>query len=452
MEQIVICNRSGDSLDVELLYGIPNTKSDIYTISKGYTPAQGDSIFLMPGVNIPRVKLKDLALNLGVKIVRDAERANVIISGKATINKITCGRWLHSTNTEEVTKYVDYLKTDLDFDQYYIDKYETAVAACNPEVIYMEYSTKNDMQHKGYKVTDAYSSAVHFVEEDYKDMLDSIQNKPIFDESELLAMINGEDAVTITPEVYNQLVKMFESSDQDNHIMAMEIMANSNYIDSALYLLLLLENYSYKIGDCHTRNHVNFKSMVSYFNLAVREISWIDPDKVAKKLVNLGLLTKDWTHVLLQERAEWFIRNIGHSSTFSVGQLVPTPEVQTAINDSYIGVVEYEEGADNFKNVASVTESSILPEREIESEEEERVIAALYMEQQEEDAAFNEVMEEIVDEIDESLKVYPITEEELAHDLYGVDNDNIEVTLKTELLSNNHQITQTNESTDIDWF
>ena len=442
MEQIVICNRSGDSLDVELLYGIPNTKSDIYTVSKGYIPAQGDSIFLMPGVNIPRVKLKDLALNLGVKIVRDAERANVIISGKATINKITCGRWLHNTNTEEVTKYVDYLKTDLDFDQYYIDKYETAVAACNPEVIYMEYSTKNDMQHKGYKVTDSYSSAVHFVEEEYKDMLDSIQNKPIFDESELLAMINGEDAVTITPEIYSQLVKMFESSDQDNHIMAMEIMANSNYIDSALYLLLLLENYSYKIGDCHTRNHVNFKSMVSYFNLAVKEISWLDPDKVAKRLMTLGLLTKDWTHVLLQERAEWFIRNIGHSTTFNVNQLVPTPEVQIAINDSYTGMIEYK--ADS-KEVASVAEFNIFPEREIESEEEERVSDL------EEDAAFNEAMEEIVDQIDESLKMYPITEEELAHDLYGVDNDNIEVTLKTELLPTNHQI-ETNEPTDIDWF
>jgi len=159
MEQIIICNRSGDALEVELVYGMPSTKTDIYTVSKGYVPAQGDSIFLMPGVNIPRVKLKDLALNLGVKIVRDATRANIIISGKATMNKITCGRWLHNATTEEFTKYV----ANLDFDQYYIDKYETAVAACNPEVIYMEYSTKNDLNYKGYKVKDAYSSAVHFV-------------------------------------------------------------------------------------------------------------------------------------------------------------------------------------------------------------------------------------------------------------------------------------------------
>lgn len=427
MEQIVICNRNGDGLDVELLYGVSDNKS-IYTVDKGYVPAQGDSIFLMPGVNIPRVKLKDLALNLGVKIVRDASRANVIISGKATVNKITCGRWLHEAKTEDFSKYVEWLKTHMGFDMYYTDKYETAVAASNAEAIYMEYSTRNDMSAKGFALTRGHSNSVYFVEDEYREMLDDIQNKPIFDESELLAMINGDDAVSITPEVYQQLVKMFESSDQDNHIMAMEIMANSNYIDSALYLLLLLEGYSHKIGECHTRNHVNFKSMVSYFSIAVKEIGWLDPDKIAKKLISLSLLTKDWAHVLLEERADWFIRNIAHSSTFNVGQLIPTPEVQTAINDSYIGVVEY---AVDSKNVASVTELSILPEREIESEEEERVISALYMEEQE------ELLEEAITRVERA---------DLKEQLVELEN-----TIVPEPELNNQQI-ETNESTDIDWF
>lgn len=428
MQQIVICNKNGDALDVELLYGMPENKSDIYTVSKGYVPTQGDSIYLMPGVNIPRVKLRDLALDLGVKIVRDPERANVIISGKATINKITCGHWLRSAKTEQFTAYVEWLKTHMGFDMYYTDKYDTAIAACNPDVIYMEYSTANDMSSKGFSMISPMSSAVYSVEEEYRDVLDGIQNKPIFDESELLAMINGDDAVTITPEIYQQLVKMFQSSDQDNHIMAMEIMANSNYIESALYLLILLERYAPRIGDCHTKNHVNFKSMVSYFNLAVKEIAWLDPDKIAKHLMNLGLLTREWTHILLQEEAEWFIRNIAHSTTFSVKEIVPTPDVQTAINDSYTGVIEY--GVDS-KDVVSVTESSILPEREIESEEEERVISALYMEEQEKDQL-----------------PAPPAEIELSIEPETVESV---VELEPEPISNNHQI-ETNESTDIDWF
>ncbi len=170
--------------------------------------------------------------------------------------------------------------------------------------------------------------------------------------------------------------------------------------------------------------------MVSYFNMTVKEIAWLDPDKIAKHLINLGLLTKDWTHVLLQEEAEWFIRNIAHSTTFSVKEIVPTPNVQTAINDSYTGVIEY---AVDSKDVVSVTESSILPEREIESEEEERVIAALYMEQQEED--YNQLSA-------------PPAEIELS-----IEPETIEsvVELEPEPESINHQI-ETNESTDIDWF
>ena len=33
-----------------------------------------------------------------------------------------------------------------------------------------------------------------------------------------------------------------------------------------------------------------------------------------------------------------------------------------------------------------------------------------------------------------------------------LDNEPVEVTLETELPSINHQITQTNESNDLDWF
>ena len=428
-----MCDAYNTNLELQIKYGTPDNK-EIYTVDKGYTPKQGDCIFLMPGVNIPRIKLKDLALNLGVKIVRDPENANIVISGKSTLTKITTSQWSHTCDEETFTKYI---KT-LDLDEYYQDKYETAINTLKPELIYTGYGTMHRIKNEGFNIGEGYSEIIYHICDEYKNMIDTIQSLPIYDESELLAMINGEDAVTITPEVYQQLVKMFQSSDQDNHIMAMEIMANSKYVESALFLLLLLEEYWQEIGGCHTRNHVNFKSMVSYFTLAVKEIGWLDPDKVAKKLMNLSLLTKDWTHVLLQERADWFIRNIAHSSTFSVGQLVPTPEVQTAINDSYTGVVEYNV---NSKDVASVTELSILPEREIESEEEERIPDTLIVT---EELSVEEIVDrfgEILTEEQQTLleqhaAQFPVTEEEA---------------VAPEPESNNHQI-ETNESTDIDWF
>jgi len=44
------------------------------------------------------------------------------------------------------------------------------------------------------------------------------------------------------------------------------------------------------------------------------------------------------------------------------------------------------------------------------------------------------------------------TEEELAHELYGVDNDNIEVTLRVQPEPNNNQIEETDDTDDFEWF
>ena len=44
------------------------------------------------------------------------------------------------------------------------------------------------------------------------------------------------------------------------------------------------------------------------------------------------------------------------------------------------------------------------------------------------------------------------TEEELVHELYGVDNDNIEVSLPVQPESNNNQIEETNGGDSFEWF
>jgi hypothetical protein len=77
-----------------------------------------------------------------------------------------------------------------------------------------------------------------------------------------------------------------------------------------------------------------------------------------------------------------------------------------------------------------VQDDYISPEVPVEIEEEERVP------NQEQEDVFNEVMEEIIHEIVESIELYPSSAE----------------IIETEPESNNHQITQTNESNDLDWF
>jgi hypothetical protein len=294
--------------------------------------------------------------------------------------------------------------------------------------VYFNYSTKVSIS--SHVVTSVFTGSSHhyyYIHDEWKQLVDDCQNKAVYDESELLAMINGDDAVTITNEVYTQLREMFKSSDKDNHIMAMEIMANSNYVESALYLLMLLEEYGHRIADCNTKNHVNFKSMVSYFGLRVRDVDCLDPDDVSKKLVSLNLLTTEWLSILLESRLDWFVTNIARSSTFNVASMFPTPEVSVAINSDYRAEIAFDDKNPILEFAAGLEDA---PEILIEDEVAPEIL--------EEHPYLSDQDDLSAPVLEESNELPPPPEEIILEEVVPV--------------SNNNQIEETNESTDIDWF
>ena len=211
---------------------------------------------------------------------------------------------------------------------------------------------------------------------------------------------------------------MFESSDEDNHVLAMEIMANSKYEDSILYLLMLISEYSYRINVSNTRNHVNFKSMLSYFGWQPRDVCHQSTDKIIKYIDNKGLLTVHMIKRLYQEYSGDIIRNIHYDDVFEVKEVTIKQEYLEKLNLTCINLINPEE-------VSVVTEPDPV---EIEEEvlEDELIEAALLRIER------NELKSELI-----ALEEEILAEKDLA-------------TFKEEE-SNNHQI-NTNESTDIDWF
>jgi hypothetical protein len=415
MKRAVFFDKEDGKFNVDIKYVLEDSsKFEVFNMSKGYTPAQGDTIYLMPGVNIPRAKLKDLALNHGIKIVRDSDKANVIITGKATPGKVLHGNWYYTAPIAKIEEYLDKVEVD----EYYKDNLRTAMLSSESDNVYFNYSTKVGITM--HVVTSVFTSSSHhyyYIDDEWKQLIDSCQNKAVYEEAELLAMINGDDAVTITNEIYTQLREMFKSSDQDNHIMAMEIMANSNYVESALYLLMLLEEYGAQIANCHTKNHVNFKSMVSYFSLRVRDVDCLDPDDVSKKLTSLGLLTTEWLNILLESRLEWFVTNIARSSTFNVASMVPTPEVSVAINSDYRAEIAFDNKKPLLEFAAGLEDVPEILEEHPDLLDQDNLSAPV---------------------LEESNELPPPPEEIILEEIVPV--------------SNNNQIEETNESTGIDWF
>lgn len=395
--------------NVKIIEGLGTDVPD-FVNSKGYVPKQGDMIYLLPGVNIPRVKLKDLTLNLGIRVVRDPEKANIIFSGKSSMGKMTGSNWYYIADAELILNHVKEICDD----GYYIEKLETALAASGATKICSDWSDMRSCLAKDYNHYE--SGYIYAIEEDHADTYNAIQGKPIYNESELITNINGDDSTIIDEEVFQQLKNMFESSDNDNHVLAMEIMANAHYEKSVLYLQMLLSNYSYQISNSHTKNHVNFKSMLSYFNWVPRDIGNRSAERIVSIIDEKGLLTVDMIKRLYKEYTYSIHGGINHDDVFEIKEVTIKQEYLNKLNLSSLNLINPEE-EENLEITDPVDE--IVTDELIE--------AALT------NINRNELKSELI-AIEEELN---ISESELN---------------KTEEELNNNQIEETNGGDDFEWF
>ena len=399
------------SFELEILEGADDLNEIVNT--QGYVPVKGDMIYLLPGVNIPRVKLKDLALSLGIRVVRDPAKANVIFAGRNSVAKITSSRWAYKVSS---TFALERIKEICD-DGYYIQNLETAITSTGETDIFGSYDDITNII--AHNTRNEYNSSyIYTIDPEYSEMYTTVKSKTIYSETELLNNINGDDSTTIDEEVFQQLKNMFDSSDTDNHVLAMEIMANSKYEDSILYLLMLISQNAYKINSSNTRNHVNFKSMLTYFGWQPRDVTHQNTDDIVQIIDKKGLLTVDMIKRLYQEYSEDIIRNIYYDDVFEVKEVTIKQEYLEKLNLGSINLINPEE-------VSSVTRPDPV-------EVEEEVLEDELIE-----AAFTNIERK-------ELKSELIALEE---DLSDLNLEGTENTLEENLTK-----TKTNEATDIDWF
>ena len=395
------------SFELEILEGADDLNEIVN--AQGYVPVKGDMIYLLPGVNIPRVKLKDLALSLGIRVVRDPAKANVIFAGRNSVAKITSSRWAYKVSS---TFALERIKEICD-DGFYIQNLETAITSTGETDIFGSYDDITNII--AHNTRNEYNSSyIYTIDPEYSEMYTTVKSKTIYSETELLNNINGDDSTVIDEEVFQQLKNMFDSSDDDNHVLAMEIMANSKYEDSILYLLMLISQNAYKINSSNTRNHVNFKSMLTYFGWQPRDVSHVNTDNIIEMIDNKGLLTVDMIKRLYQEYSEDIIRNIYYDDVFEVKEVTIKQEYLEKLNLGSINLI-------NPAEFSVVTQPDPV---EIEEEvlEDELIEAAFTNIEIKELKSELIALEETLDECSE-----PAQEENLTK-------------------------TNTNESTDIDWF
>lgn len=334
-------NLSKDSfiIHVNTLYGV-NSQDFIPTESTAnFVP--GDKIYFLPGVNIPRVKLKDIVLDYNIKVVRDINQATKVFTGSNTYNKISDRNWYYTFDIKLLDKFLKVLKDADLLDGYIEEKVNLMLLNSDYTKVITDYNTRRILDNKDlnlYATTSNANLALEFkdnyssyygntIDPDYAETIDYLtsQNIKLYDEKSLLDIINGDDALIINEDTYEKLSNMFKSSDDDNHTVAMEIMSNSNYKESLFFIELLFYNFSHKMKDNKAKNHVNFKSLITYLNKDLRYLH-TSVDDILQSLVNKKVINEEYLDKILK----MFEDDIIHSNRFF---LVKSVTINTDIFD-----------------------------------------------------------------------------------------------------------------------
>jgi hypothetical protein len=382
--------------EVDLQYATFNSVRTLFPVTTGYEPTTGDKLFFAKSVNIPRVKLKNLTKDYKIKATTKIEDASAVFISDNTTAKYTEARWHYNVKTE---KFKEFFQGAVDggyIDNYYADKVNTALEFYENEYIAIEYNTKNILEdvHIPFRLTEGVSFSsqrLQYISDEYvssyKDMLNF--TGPIYDESELLKYLNGSDALAIEENMYESLCEMFDSSDRDNHTLAMEIMANSQFEDSILYLSLLFNKYYNRIQDSRSKSHVNFKSLLALMDIRSNYFH-LDIDEIIERLKKHGKLTKESVDVILKKLGDKIIDG-GDSKYFKIKTITMTEEMLAVLNLNY----EYSLHGDFTPQSPEIEEEVV---EETVSLEEEAVVATV------EEETVEEVVEIVEEVVQESVK------------------------------------------------
>lgn len=252
-----------------------------------YTPAKDDKIYFYPDCNVPRFKVKQFCEKYGASIVKYSDKASVKIVGENTLNGFIENKSVKEISKEDFVKY---------FQNFTTVNITEIIEKVDSENIYMLYSIDTRYEKTyGAKFKTYYLSKL-FVKQDCEEKFMSLLNDTnLYDEKEILKRLNT--GAVMDEEQYVSIQRLFESKDVENHKLAIEMMANCDFEKSSVYLLLLIHKFGYTIHDAPNRTHVNFKSLLKFFDL--KDVRSNKLDDVMGSLIKRKLLSAHNLNVMI---------------------------------------------------------------------------------------------------------------------------------------------------------
>lgn len=283
-----------------------------------------DKIAFLPSCTVPRVKLKSFTTDNKIAVTRDFNKADYVFYSENSIAENIESIWAFSVNTQSIKDLYESLPDKLKKIGF-VEVFENLLSQAEyTDKVLLDYSARRSMQELcsligvdenkffNAKGLEGYTKRFNCIKSDLlANFLNSENQNKLVHQDFLLGKLNDQNI--LTEEVYESIKQLIESKQDSDITVAMEIMANCDFEKSAFYNLMLLKSYYRDVFFYNkARNHVNFKSLLNYYN--VGKYTHITYDSIIFWLKKKNILYKsvyDKIAVLYKKQFENNVEHMG---------------------------------------------------------------------------------------------------------------------------------------------
>jgi hypothetical protein len=296
-----------------------NNVEDVFDIQEDWKSLGGDldKLYFFPGSSVPRFKVRE---NYTCTITPG--KATAAFLNKDTLEGNTALIHYKDIMSVDASDVIAWAKTWHSYNKYNLLK--SILDNGNIEAVFFDREFWNGQYYnEQYSAADLSISELSSTKSRYSYQMEATDscnqllgiNKKsnlndltcdVFLEKEILNVLN-EGNITIDENKYNELRSFGQTGEKENQILMMELMSNSDFDESVMYLLFLLKEFGAQISKYKEVKHVNFKSLLSFLTLNSKDI----------KDISLGHMTR-----ALKARKKFTKKNAGTISQLYAGEYV----------------------------------------------------------------------------------------------------------------------------------
>jgi uncharacterized protein YkuJ len=270
----------------------------------------GDKVFIMPGVTIPRYKIRETGKEIGFDIVRSMSKATKIVYDKKQV-------------MDEMVDKSSKMGINVNSLKNILNNYNITLPELDDTEIYenidIDWTLYRMLRNLDANLDTNHYYTYSYKDSSYKELIDDLiaSNKILISDKDVIKQCNGSQP--LTRESYNRLVTMFGSS--QNQEVALEFLCNCDYEQSMLYILKLVSKFNF--NGMRGTNHVNYKSFRTYM-----KTHWdIDPSyyggdimSIINKLADKGKLKREYLNELKDEILD-HVKRYGENQIFTISAI-----------------------------------------------------------------------------------------------------------------------------------